>query len=101
MVFAALGVLTATGAGDALRHRPGWKPLLATLAAGVMLFVLTGSNPDSDVLVHFGGFVAGLAVGGLLELASLAGLQRSWPQATALLMVGASFAAAWWWALPS
>ncbi len=67
MVLAALGILTASGTSEALRHRPGWKPMFATLAAGLMLFVLTGSNPASDLMVHLGGFVFGLGVGGVLE----------------------------------
>lgn len=68
MVLAALGVLTASGMGEVFRHRPGWKPLLATMSAGLMLFVLTGSNPTSDLVVHLGGFVSGLGLGGVMEV---------------------------------
>jgi len=69
MVMAALGILTATGTWDAARRRPGWKPLFGTLAAGFMLFVLTGSNPASDVVVHLGGMIMGLFTGLALEAA--------------------------------
>jgi Uncharacterized membrane protein (homolog of Drosophila rhomboid) len=36
------------------------------IAAGCMLFVLLGLNPNTDVLAHFGGFVSGLVLGTLL-----------------------------------
>ena len=32
-------------------------------AAGVMLFALFGLSPETDVLAHLGGFVAGVAIG--------------------------------------
>jgi membrane associated rhomboid family serine protease len=36
------------------------------VAAGIMLFALLGLSPGTDVAAHFGGFVTGLALGGLL-----------------------------------
>jgi len=98
MVLAALGMLTVSGMSEALRHRPGWKPMLATLSAGLMLFVLTGSNPASDLVVHLGGFVGGLIVGSLLEF--LPAIRRvAWLQSVALTASLASAALAWLLAL--
>ncbi len=98
MVLAALGILTVSGMSEALRQRPGWKPMLATLSAGLMLFVLTGSNPASDLVVHLGGFVAGLSVGGILEF--LPAIRRAaWLQPVALTACLASAALAWLLAL--
>lgn len=99
MVLAALGVLTISGGLEAVRHQPGWKPLVATLSAGIMLFVLTGSNPASDVVVHFGGFVFGMVLGRLLEFIRPSLRQRKELQAVGALLAIATTAAAWLFAL--
>jgi len=98
MVLAALGLLTASGMSEVLRHRPGWKSLFATLSAGLMLFVLTGSNPTSDLVVHLGGFGFGLGVGAALE-PLVAGRRRSRLQPVALALVLAGTCGAWLLAL--
>lgn len=98
MVLAALGILTVAGMSEALRQRPGWKPMLATLSAGLMLFVLTGSNPASDLVVHLGGFGFGLAVGGVLEFLLVAH-RGNRLQSLALTACLASAALAWLLAL--
>lgn len=66
MVLGALGLLTALGVWWSRRvHvRPRWA--VAALAAGLMLFVLLGAAPESDLLAHGGGFGAGLLLGGVL-----------------------------------
>jgi len=67
MVMGSLGIL-ATQTMSLWRIAPyGRKFFLGSVAAGVMLFVLFGLAPDTDVVVHFAGFVAGLAFGGLLS----------------------------------
>jgi rhomboid protease GluP len=43
--------------------------IFTSVAAGLFLFILFGSSPNSDVLAHFGGFVAGLVFGGILSFA--------------------------------
>jgi membrane associated rhomboid family serine protease len=40
-----------------------WKPLLAAMSAAVMLFVLLGLSPGTDVVAHLGGFLTGLGIG--------------------------------------
>lgn len=99
MVLAALGLLTATGVAEARQRQPGWKPLFGALGAGVMLWVLTGSDPTTDVGVHFGGFAAGLLVGAGLESGRGLLASRRWvqPLATAFFLI--SFAVAWFAAL--
>lgn len=66
MVTGALGLITA----DALSHwrqNPAQKKrALAALAGGVMIFLLIGSDPASDLVAHLGGFVAGCGLGALL-----------------------------------
>lgn len=66
MVLGALGLLTALGVWWD-RHadrRPRWS--VAALAGGLMLFVLLGAAPESDLLAHAGGFAAGLLLGAAL-----------------------------------
>ena len=45
-----------------------WKYIFSAFAAGVMLFVLLGTSPDSDVTAHFGGFISGVLIGTVLML---------------------------------
>ena len=57
-----------------LRQNPiSRKYVLRALMAGLMMFVLFGLSPETDVVTHFVGFVTGLLLGGLLLL-----LPRSW-----------------------
>lgn len=63
VVMGALGLLAAQSAGELRRVRRGWKVALGGLAGGVMLFVLLGLNPGTDVAAHFGGFIAGTLFG--------------------------------------
>ena len=42
------------------------KLVFTTLAATVLLFVMLGLSPESDVAAHVGGFVAGVVFGWLL-----------------------------------
>ncbi len=70
MIMGGLGLLAvqtlaATRAGPLLtRH------LVTGLFAGLMLFVLLGVDPASDVVAHVGGFLAGLLFGGLMTALS-------------------------------
>lgn len=66
-VFAALGLLTASGVIDLwrLRPRPSVTRLGTPLSAGVALLGLIGNSPDplTDVSGHVCGFLIGLVVG--------------------------------------
>ena len=68
MVMGCVGLLASqsifSGAGTPNR----FKYTIASIAGSVMLFALLGLSPGSDVLAHLGGFVSGLALGGLLQL---------------------------------
>ena len=67
-------------------------------AAGVMLFALLGLSPGSDVLAHFGGFVSGVALGGLLLMVPRLGRNTA-----ANITAGIAFCLLvifpWWFAL--
>jgi membrane associated rhomboid family serine protease len=43
------------------RHPRRW--IVGGLASGILLFVLLGLSPESDVLAHLGGFVSGIFLG--------------------------------------
>ncbi len=73
-VFAALGLLTASGVIDLwrLRPRPSLTRLGTPLCAGIALLGLIGNSPDplTDVAGHVCGFLTGLSVGLVV---------RAWP----------------------
>ena len=69
MVMGALGLLAAQ---SPLLFRKNFRVsryLLSGMAACVMLFVLLGLDPETDVLAHIGGFIGGLLLGTLLLFA--------------------------------
>ena len=69
MVMGGLGLLAIRSAW-ARRQSPRLaKYILSGFCGGIMLFVLLGLTPGTDVLAHSGGFVCGLLLGGLLTIA--------------------------------
>lgn len=98
MVMGALGLLAAQAISTSPRTPRALKPVLAGIGAGVMLFLLLGSGPGTDLVAHAGGFVAGLLLGVVLARAP-----RLAVSATANVLAGALFSAlsllAWWLAL--
>jgi len=66
MVMGALGLLAAQSF-SLKPHTPHSKRHLVTgIIGGIMLFVLLGLNPETDIRAHFGGFIAGLLIGAVL-----------------------------------
>ena len=68
VVMGGLGLL-------AIQSFPLWrqapsarKYILSAVIGGVMLFLLLGTAPGTDVLAHFGGFLGGLIFGGVVTL---------------------------------
>lgn len=68
MVMGCLGLLTVQSLPFLRRHPQSLKILTGTIVGGAMLFVLLGLSPETDVLAHLGGFLAGLVVGIPLSL---------------------------------
>ena len=92
----ALGLVTVQSSFNLSRKHPqAIRVLLAGAVAGVMLFVLLGVSPDTDVVAHFGGFIAGIGIGFLLRI-----LPRN-PVAnvTAALLFVFLVLSTWWLAL--
>jgi rhomboid protease GluP len=68
MMMGALGLLCIQSLGLWRKNPKAARYILSGVLAGILLFVLFGLDPSSDVLAHFGGFAAGLFFGGILSL---------------------------------
>jgi membrane associated rhomboid family serine protease len=101
MVLGALGLLTTQALGDWKRDPTAPRRLVGSLAGGVMLFLLLGSSPHSDVMAHLGGFLAGMIVGTILSLIPAGVLRRRSVRLGAGVAVVVLFCAAWAKALQS
>jgi len=98
VVMGALGLIAVPSLRQADKHPQTLRLLLGGLAAGLMLLVLLGTSPGTDVIAHFGGFLTGVVLGlALSRLCSPA------PQPLTNLVAGILFAfvvlGTWWLAL--
>ncbi len=98
MVMGGLGLLAAQSLAFVRTNPVAQKYVRRGLLAGVMLFVLFGLSPGTDIIAHFGGFVAGLLLGGLLLLLPSQG-QKSHLQFWATLVLIGLIAVPWGLAL--
>jgi rhomboid protease GluP len=65
-VMGALGMLGPHAIGLVRQNRSALRLVVSGLLGVVMLFVLFGMSPESDVIAHFGGFISGIAFGAIL-----------------------------------
>ncbi len=95
MVMGCLGLLAMQSFSLWKQTRHAAKYIYSGIFAGVMLFVLFGLAPGTDVMAHFGGFVSGLLLGA--ALIRMPGLTQS---AAANLLSGLGFTllviVPWW-----
>ncbi len=63
MVMGALGLVTVQSFVPRPRYRPGGRFVFRAIAAGVLILALLGFSPESDVVAHVGGFIAGAIFG--------------------------------------
>jgi membrane associated rhomboid family serine protease len=68
MVMGSLGLLAIQSVRLWRRHLSPMKEVGPQLAAGLMLFVLLGLAPGTDILAHLGGFIGGVTLGSLALL---------------------------------
>jgi rhomboid protease GluP len=98
MVMGCLGLLAAQAiyTGHARPH--ALKSVIGGMAAGLMLFLLLGSSPGTDLTAHAGGFLTGGLLGGILTVSP-----RVAQSAIANIVAGALFSLiavlTWWLAL--
>ena len=95
MVMGCLGLLATQSVSILGPHPQKLKLAVGGLAAGMMLFVLMGLSPGTDVVAHLGGFLGGVLLG--VPLIFLPRLARD---TGANIIAGAIFSAltvvAWW-----
>jgi rhomboid protease GluP len=98
MVMGCVGLLAAQSLAYRQEGPRRAKYVLSGIVGGVMLFILLGTDPSTDVRAHLGGFVSGLLLGGLLaqarRLAQKAALNLSAGLVFTILVVWP-----WWLAL--
>ncbi len=98
MVMGSLGLLTVQSVSWWRRTRHALRLILLGIFGGVMLFVLTGTSPEADVLAHLGGFVSGVTLGIPLSLTpGIAG--KSWVNLGSGLIFAVLVILPWWLAL--
>jgi len=95
MVMGGLGLLAAQSV-TLLRYAfIGRKQALRGLMAGVMLLVLFGMSPGTDVLAHFAGFITGLVFGAILLRLPPSWRTHKTDAAAAILFGGLVVATGW------
>jgi membrane associated rhomboid family serine protease len=68
MMMGALGLLCIHSFGLWRKSPKAARYVLSGVIAGVLIFVLFGFSPGSDIIAHLGGFLAGLVFGAALAL---------------------------------
>jgi membrane associated rhomboid family serine protease len=99
MVMGALGLLTAQSLA-ALRGGASARQVVARgFMGGLLLLVLWGLNPTTDVIAHVGGFLAGILLGGLLAVFPAKWVQGKSANRAAALVCAGLVIWTWWLAL--
>jgi rhomboid protease GluP len=99
MMMGALGLLCIHSLGLWRKSPKAARYVLSGVFAGFLLFVLFGVNPGSDILAHFGGFVAGLIFGGVLSFVPEKKLQNRAVNIGALVALAVIIVLTWTLAL--
>jgi membrane associated rhomboid family serine protease len=95
MVTGALGLITVQSFAPWHKNRPAAALLPRAVAAGVLILVLIGFSPGTDMVAHIGGFLAGAAFGLALCQMRPATLRRNAPNVAGGIMLGALVLATW------
>jgi rhomboid protease GluP len=95
MVMGALGMSAMHSLSLLRLSLRAYKPLLKSIMGAILLFILFGLDPNSDILAHSGGFIGGMVLGGLLVLAPSSWLRNTWIQVAALVGWAALFLITW------
>lgn len=99
MVMGALGMLAAHTFWLIRERHPDRSLLVRSILGAVLLLVLLGFDPASDIIAHVGGFVAGLGFGALISLALKVPSEKPLLNTVSGLACGALAAMTWYLAL--
>ncbi len=99
MMMGALGLLCVQSVGLWRKNPKAARYIFSGVLAGVLLFVLFGLDPASDILAHFGGFAGGLFFGAVLAFVPEHQLQKRSVNVIALVVVSVIIAVTWGLAL--
>jgi membrane associated rhomboid family serine protease len=95
VVMGCIGLLAILPRWQAPSARGLWRGILSGVSGAVLLFMLLGLDPSSDVLAHTGGFLAGLLLAVVLRL--FPALSRGkWSGRIAFLLLAALLLLSWW-----
>jgi rhomboid protease GluP len=95
MIMGALGLVTVQSFVFWRKYRPGGRFFFRAFAAGLMILALMGFSPESDMVAHVGGFLAGAIFGCALGFASPARWQGGSTNVAAILALAAMLLATW------
>jgi len=98
VVMGSLGLLAVLPPGQALPHTRWWRGVLSSLGAAVLLFLLLGLDPNSDVLGHFGGFLSGVIIATAMRVAAIQPGNK-WCERLSVLCLALILFGSWWQAL--
>lgn len=95
MMMGSLGIMAAHSFQLWRRSIKAWRYIFGGIAAGVLMFVLFGTNAESDVIAHLGGFVGGIFFGALLSFAPQKLIRHTFADQAALTLFVTLSALAW------
>lgn len=99
MVMGALGLLTVHSFAFLKAGITAQQLVIRAFLGGVLLLILLGLNPDTDVVAHVGGFVSGCLLGLGLTLLPGTVLENAWVNRLCVLLCGGLVLGTWWLAL--
>lgn len=99
IVMAALGMIAASAIMHYWQHKHPPRLVMEAVAGGLMLFVLVGVSPTSDVAAHAGGFLFGLLLGLPLARVPITLIRRPRLNLCAGFVYCLLLTAAWGWGL--
>ncbi|MEY4385889.1 MAG: hypothetical protein RLY20_1172 [Verrucomicrobiota bacterium] len=86
VVMGCIGLLALTPRTSNTTSPHLWQGVLGGIAGAVMLFMLHGLDPRTDVLAHAGGFVSGLALAATLRAIPALMRAKATPYVATLLL---------------
>ncbi len=99
LVMGALGLLTVQWLALAREGGQAKRLMARGVFAGLMLLVLWGLNPASDVVAHVGGFVTGALLGAAMIRLPETARQSATVNRVAEFLCGGAAVLTWWLAL--